>query len=342
MSRRIARRSAFTLIELLVVIAIIAILIGLLLPAVQKVREAAARTQCTNNLKQIGLALHNHESTFGYFPTSGAQSQAWGQVNTPFPVDGWAAQILSYIEQDNLAKIIKATGSANWVASLGKGPCEITIKTYNCPSRGPARVSQPASWGSIYAMSDYAGVMVEWGNQWRSDQPPDPNETNTFKGLISKGGHIRTDNSALTVKYGTVKAVAVIDGTSNTLAIAEKAVSNRQYNAKVWDWWECPGWSHNSDWPNMRLAGNWIPPMPDSQYPRISWTDNANGPNWFWEPGFGSAHTGVFMAVFGDGSVKGLSFSIGNSGNLSYSDSSSVLYYLGKRDDGKTIAADSY
>jgi len=192
----------------------------------------------------------------------------------------------------------------------------------------------------VYAPGDYAGVMVEWGNQWQTSQPPDPNEVNTFKGIIVKSGHYRDGGAH--IKYGTVKAVSVSDGTSNTIAIAEKAVSNRQYNAKVWDWWELPGWAHNADWPNMRLAGNWIAPMPDSQYPRIDWTNNANGPNWYWEPGFGSAHTGVFMAVFGDGSVKALSFSIGNSGNLGYSDNTSILYYLGKRDDGKTIDSSAY
>jgi len=339
MSRSLTRRSAFTLIELLVVIAIIAILIGLLLPAVQKVREAAARSQCSNNLKQIGLALHNHESTYGYFPTSGAQSAALDKLDAPFVCPGWGAQILPYIEQDNLYKFVRQSGPSAWQAALGKQPNEIPVKTYNCPSRS-GRLAQPASWGSIYAPGDYAGVMVEWGNQWQTSQPPDPNEQNTFKGIIVKSGHYM--DSGAHIKYGTVKAVSVSDGTSNTIAIAEKAVSSRQYSAKVWDWWELPSWAHNSDWPNMRLAGNWVAPMPDNQYPRIDWTNNANGSNWYWEPGFGSAHSGVFLAVFGDGSVKPLSFTIGNSGNSGYSDNTSILYYLGKRDDGKVIDANAY
>src|SRR5262245_33884788 len=192
-------RPAFTLIELLVVIAIIAILIGLLVPAVQKVREAAARMQCSNNLKQIGLALHNHESTYGYFPTSGAQSNALDAANQPFATRGWAAQILPYVEQDNLDRIVKQTGANNWSSTLGKAPVEIPIKTYSCPSRG-LRLSQPASWGSVYALSDYAGVMVEWGNQYQDNQPPDANEPNTFMGIIVKGGHVRNDNPSLTRK----------------------------------------------------------------------------------------------------------------------------------------------
>jgi type II secretory pathway pseudopilin PulG len=328
------------LIELLVVIAIIAILIGLLLPAVQKVREAAARMSCSNNLKQIGLALHNHESAYGYFPTSGAQSAALGMTGVGFETMGWAYQILPFIEQDNLYRIGQQSGPYNWNPAIGKAMVEVVVKTYVCPSRSN-RVSVPAPWGTVYAMNDYAGVMVEWGNQWQTTLPPDPNEPNTFKGIIVKGGHVRTDNPALTQKYGTVNAVGVIDGTSNTIAIMEKAVSSKQYQptASPWDWWETPGWAHNSDWPNMRLAGNWIPMLADNDPNRISWA-TANGK--FWEPGFGSAHTGLVLAVFGDGSVHGVRLSIGNCGNMGWSDSSCVLYHLGGRSDGWVISSNAY
>ena len=145
---------------------------------------------------------------------------------------------------------------------------EVQVKTYNCPSRGSTGVCKPASWGSVYAMGDYAGVMVEWGNQWQTNQPPDPNEPNTFMGIIVKGGHYRTDNPSPTVKYGTVSPASVSDGLSNTIAIMEKSVNAKFLNpdgGASGTGGSCPAGRHNSDWPNMRLIGNWMPLVNDTQ-----------------------------------------------------------------------------
>src|SRR5439155_9162047 len=139
-ARRPARRGAFTLIELLVVIAIIAILIGLLLPAVQKVREAAARTQCINNLKQMGLGLHNCHDVNGYIPSGG-----WGWLWMGDPdrgsgkrqPGGWVFSILPYVEQDAIFKL-GGGGNPAVLYPANTQKVSMTIKLFNCPSRrGP-------------------------------------------------------------------------------------------------------------------------------------------------------------------------------------------------------------
>jgi prepilin-type N-terminal cleavage/methylation domain-containing protein/prepilin-type processing-associated H-X9-DG protein len=272
MTRLLSRRG-FTLIELLVVIAIIAILIGLLLPAVQKVRESAARAECTNNLKQIGVALHAHHDQVGYLPTAGATRESptapgLGRDQR----GGWGYQILPFLEQSNLYQ-----QGANSVLT--------PVKTYFCPSRRAPGIFVP---GGI-AQTDYCGASI--GGGWPFFY------TGVFRDVLNTSGGI-----VQPVPQGVMRFDDITDGTSLTFAVAEKRLKPQWYTAGTWVWCDAGGgyiWGGSCE--TMRDAA--LKPTPD----RLSDQPTMTGALDFT---FGSAHENGLNAVFCDGSVQTISFRV--------------------------------
>ncbi len=292
------KRRAFTLIELLVVIAIIGVLIGLLLPAVQKVREAAARLQCTNNLKQIGLAMMNYESTYRVFPAGYIDNMTINRVNSsatsnPDPVTGWGwgTLILPYLEQEPLYKSI----SINSIAMNNSSAAAIAfrktvIKGLLCPSddTGINTFTISGTGGNFeLAKCSYAGVNGQA-------------ELADFDNALGLGMFLRGRGVSIS---------EVTDGLSNTILVGERSSKSAKQATGtlpgVCTWvGALPGGDLDGESPSLYILGHTGDPS-DPHKPNTPQTDG-----FYHAEDYTSRHSGGINFLFGDGSVKFITDSI--------------------------------
>jgi prepilin-type processing-associated H-X9-DG protein len=275
---RTTRQSAFTVVELLVVIAIIAALLGLLLPAVQKARMAAARISCTNNLKQIGLALHQYHDTMGSLPP-GITPALQGER---FPHMGWLTRILPFVEQQPLWKV---TVTAYEVAPaypyrLPHLGIMMPIKLFSCPADTRAEDVHPTHNNLRVALTDYLGNL---GTNYKVDN-----------GVLFWGSHLTL--------------LDITDGTSNTLLVGERPPSP--------DFWY--GWWYAAAGQEGSGSGDTVLGVRELHSPRDQYTANCPpGPYHFVFGNvnnmcdtfhYWSLHSGGANFLFADGSVEFLSY----------------------------------
>lgn len=339
------KRVGFTLVELLVVIAIIGILVALLLPAVQAARESARRSQCINNLKQLGIASLNFESSNKHFPTTGLALNGYGaglagpngapNARSKAEVENlsWGYQILPFMEQSTLFDLRSTIG-------LVPETLAQPVPSMTCPTRGVRIIVDNVGDRTFYG--DYAAYHVgfyiarEVTNNFGFDVAfplIDPirgqyNEASDIKkfisqGIIGKGGFLRASSPpSQLVKFSKVGFKNITDGSSNTWMFAEKSLPADLYTSP-----ELPtevGGIYAGGFSNVRV---WT----GGPYPDGITSDSPNYKKFAQNQSLGSAHPGVFNCVLGDGSVKSTSLEI----------DALIYYMLGHRADGMIIDSDA-
>jgi len=328
------RRRGFTLIELLVVIAIIAVLIALLLPAVQAAREAARRSQCVNNLKQLGLAMHNYNDTISTFPIGamGVRSLvANGIYPTGTPIANarrtWAWLVLPYLEQGAMANAINFSLATNHQANTTVNVT--TVKVYECPSDPNGGILE----GGTTLPRRMGNYTVNWGNScWGQDMQSNPFAgpyPSTANGGVTFGGAPFTQDRSFGIQ-------SITDGTSNTLLMAEVIIG---VNSSAGD--DHRGDIYNDDY-NCGMFMAYTPPnatFPDwmySTYCQYPYQQNPpctpNAPTYQFFNAARSRHSGGVNSLMGDGSVRFVKSSI------------NVITWraLGSSRGGEVISADAF
>ncbi len=282
------RPKGFTLVELLVVIAIIGILIALLLPAVQSAREAARRTQCANNLKQIGLAVLNYDTTNGTFPPGGITE---GPCCSTQSLTNWAISILPYLEQQALYDQYDMDEYNE--APANQAVCQASAAFYVCPSDVDTQdIATPASGpagsqGAKYRRGSYRGNTGRHkGGTWWGNSPGSGSFTLTpgWRGPLLTIGHGHG--------YGTVRQAEIRDGTSNTLLVGEYASITAPTRRTFWAaTYSC--FNKSSVTPESRIL------LPD--FDRCA---AAGSSDFACKIAWGSLHPGGCQFVMCDGSVR--------------------------------------
>ena len=325
------RRQGFTLIELLVVIAIIAILIGLLLPAVQKVREAANRATCANNLKQLALACHNYHDVHGYLPRGGTHNPPG---DSRYNQGGWTVYVLPFMEQENLFRQIPNPGAPyrdSIREAIAAGIIPAKLPYLRCPSDPDVAELPVTNYAGSQGPQCWRGSCGEANDLHQkycngtSDDPPRPLDPLTYRGYTASANSGRTlDGSQVRGMFGTwgpfLNLASATDGTSSTFLLGESLPGENLSRNGHWAI-AGPGRALTTIIPinyhTNYLGADGCTAAPDRYYANANVAD-----------GFKSRHSGGATFAFADGSVRFLSQTIDHR----------RYQYLGCRNDGQSVS----